>query len=312
MSSAAITGLALPLPLLHRGKVREMYALDGDVLMVATDRLSAFDIVFEEGIPEKGRVLNGLSDFWFGRLSAARPHHRITAQVDAIAGRAPALEDFRDDLAGRAMLCRRCAPLPVECIVRGYLDGSAWSEYRMDRTVAGLPLPAGLERGAKLPEPIFTPATKAVTGHDENIPCGKLEEIVGKPLAAQLRQRSLELYAEGSAHAAERGLILADTKFEFGWGPAEDGTEPPLLLIDEVLTPDSSRFWRAAEWAPGGAQPSLDKQPIRDFLEAERAAGRWNGEPPLPPLHDSAVRATTERYLEAYRRLTDRALAPAP
>lgn len=307
-----ITELSLPLPHLHGGKVREMFALDEDVLLVATDRLSAFDVVFEEGIPGKGRILNGLSDFWFGRLETARPHHRITTDLDAMVARVPALAEHRDDLAGRVMTCRRCEPLPVECVVRGYLDGSAWQEYLETRSVTGIPLPAGLVRGAELPQAIFTPATKAHAGHDENISYARLEGLVGAPLAARLRDRSLALYEEGRAYAAERGLLLADTKFEFGWAPVRDGRQRSLLLIDEVLTPDSSRFWDAAEWAPGGPQPSFDKQPVRDFLEAERSAGRWNGEAPLPRLSTDAIRATAGRYREAYRRLTGREPEESP
>lgn len=307
----ARTSIDLPLPLLHRGKVREMYALADDVLMVASDRLSAFDIVFEEGIPDKGRVLTGLSDFWFDRLGAAVPHHRLSTDVDEIVAAEPRLEDHRDELAGRSMRCLRAEPLPVECVVRGYLDGSGWREYRETGGVTGIPLPEGLRRGDELPQPIFTPATKATTGHDENIDFDRMAGIVGDDLAEVLRERSLELYREGRAHAAERGLLLADTKFEFGRGPAGASGERPLLLIDEVLTPDSSRFWDATAWRPGGPQASFDKQPVRDFLEAERRAGRWNGEPPLPALSDEAVRATTERYREAYRRLTGRPLAEA-
>jgi phosphoribosylaminoimidazole-succinocarboxamide synthase len=295
-----LTALELPLPRIRRGKVREMFALGDDVLMVATDRLSAFDIVFERGIPDKGAVLNGLSDFWFDHLHAAEPHHRLTADVDEIVERAPTLARHRATLAGRAMLCRRAETIPVECVVRGYLDGSGWKEYRATGRVTGIELPSGLDRGDRLPKPIFTPATKAESGHDENIAFEEMARRIGSDLARELRDRSLSLYAEGSDHAAERGIILADTKFEFG--RAAEGGE--ILLIDEVLTPDSSRFWDAAEWSPGGPQPSFDKQPVRDFLETERRAGRWDGEPPLPPLPDPAVEATTERYREAYRRLT--------
>jgi len=302
----ALTTVALPLPHVSRGKVREMFALGDDLLLVATDRLSAFDIVFEEGIPDKGRVLTGLSDFWFNRLDAARPHHRISTDVDALVAETPSLEPFRDALAGRTMRCVRARPIAVECVVRGYLEGSGWREYRDTGSVAGIRLPEGLRRGDELPEPIFTPATKAVEGHDVNISCAELEQRVGESLAARLRDRSLSLYRQGREHARDRGILLADTKFEFGWGPAEE-----LLLIDEVLTPDSSRFWDADEWSPGGAQLSFDKQPIRDFLEAEREAGRWNGAPPLPGLPDSAIEATSERYREAYRRIVARPLSGA-
>ncbi|HEY7472773.1 MAG TPA: phosphoribosylaminoimidazolesuccinocarboxamide synthase [Gemmatimonadota bacterium] len=299
----ALTTLELPLPHVSRGKVREMFALDGDLLLVATDRLSAFDIVFDEGIPDKGRVLTGLTDFWFDRLDAARPHHRISTDVDEIAAASPALAPYREALAGRTMRCIRARPIPVECVVRGYLEGSGWKEYRETGSVTGIRLPAGLRRGDELPEPIFTPATKAAEGHDINISYAELEQRVGEALAARLRDRSLALYGQGREHARERGILLADTKFEFGWGPRDE-----LLLIDEVLTPDSSRFWDAAEWSPGGAQLSFDKQPVRDFLEGEREAGRWSGEPPLPALPASAVEATSERYREAYRRIVGRAL----
>ena len=302
-----LTALDLPLPRIRRGKVREMFALGDDILMIATDRLSAFDIVFERGIPDKGAVLTGLSDFWFDLLDAAAPHHRITTDIDEIVEREPALAGHRPVLAGRSTLCRRAETIAVECVVRGYLDGSGWKEYRETGGVTGISLPPGLERGARLPEPIFTPATKAESGHDENITFDAMEARIGADLATHLRDRSLALYAEASAHAAGRGIILADTKFEFG--RAADGDD--ILLIDEVLTPDSSRFWDAAEWSPGGPQPSFDKQPVRDFLETERRAGRWNGEPPLPPLPDAAVEATTERYREAYRRITGHPLIRA-
>ena len=302
----AITALELPLPHVQRGKVREMFALGDDLLLVATDRLSAFDIVFDRGIPDKGRVLTGLSDFWLDRLGAAAPHHRITTDIDAIVSAEPALAPHRDALDGRSMLCVRARTIAVECVVRGYLEGSGWREYRESGAVTGIPLPPGLQRGAELPEPIFTPATKAAEGHDENISFAELESRVGGELAGRLRDRSLSLYAEGREHARERGLLLADTKFEFGWGPDDE-----LLLIDEILTPDSSRFWDAREWQPGGAQLSFDKQPIRDFLESEREAGRWNGEPPLPALPESAIEATSERYREAYRRIVGRPLGSA-
>ena len=302
----AITALELPIPHVQRGKVREMFALGADLLLVATDRLSAFDIVFERGIPDKGRVLTGLSDFWFDHLPAATPHHRITSDIDAILAAEPALDSHRDALDGRSMLCVRARPIPVECVVRGYLEGSGWREYQECGAVTGIPLPAGLRRGDELPEPIFTPATKAAEGHDVNISYAELEGRVGGELAARLRDRSIALYEQGREHARGRGLLLADTKFEFGWGPGGE-----LLLIDEVLTPDSSRFWDANEWKPGGAQLSFDKQPVRDFLEAERAAGRWDGEPPLPDLSDGAIEATSERYREAYRRIVGRPLGSA-
>ncbi|HYO45151.1 MAG TPA: phosphoribosylaminoimidazolesuccinocarboxamide synthase [Gemmatimonadota bacterium] len=307
--TGALTALDLPLPHVSRGKVREMFALGDDLLLVATDRLSAFDIVFEEGIPDKGRVLTGLSDFWLDRLEAAEPHHRISTDVDAIISDAPSLTPHRSALEGRSMRCLRARPIAVECVVRGYLDGSGWREYRETGAITSIELPAGLRRGDELPAPIFTPATKASEGHDVNISYAELEERIGGALAECLRERSLSLYRQGREHARERGLILADTKFEFGWGPEGPGSE--LLLIDEVLTPDSSRFWDADEWSPGGAQLSFDKQPVRDFLEAERQAGRWNGEPPLPDLAERAIEATSERYREAYRRIAGRPLPGA-
>jgi phosphoribosylaminoimidazole-succinocarboxamide synthase len=305
----ALTALELPLPHVSRGKVREMFALGEDLLLVATDRLSAFDIVFEEGIPDKGRVLTGLSDFWLDRLDAAWPHHRISTDVDEIVEAAPSLAPHAVALEGRSMLCVRARPIPVECVVRGYLEGSGWREYRETGAITGIGIPPGLQRGDELPAPIFTPATKAGTGHDVNISYAELEMRVGASLAERLRERSIALYRQGREHAYERGLILADTKFEFGWGSAGPGGE--LLLIDELLTPDSSRFWDAEEWRPGGPQVSFDKQPVRDFLEAEREAGRWDGEPPLPELAEPALEATAERYREAYRRIVGRPLPEA-
>jgi phosphoribosylaminoimidazole-succinocarboxamide synthase len=284
-----------------------MYALGGDLLLVASDRLSAFDIVFDDGVPDKGRVLTGLSAFWFDSLRHATPHHLLSTDVDDVLEAAPQLAPHREQLTGRAMLCRKAPTVPVECVVRGWIDGSAWKEYEETGAACGFRLTPGLRRGDRLPEPLFTPATKAAEGHDENITYDRLVEIVGAPLAERLRERSLALYTEGRDHAAARGLILADTKFEFGWGRAADG-EPELLLIDELFTPDSSRFWEAEGWSPGAAQPSFDKQPVRDFLDAERRAGRWNGEPPLPPLSEETVAATRERYLEAYRRIVGRPL----
>ncbi len=303
-AAPAVTRIDLVLSRLHSGKVREMFALGDDVLMVATDRLSAFDIVFPEGIPDKGRVLTGISDFWFSHCENAAPHHVITADIDRIIVREPALAPHREALSGRAMWCRHADTVPVECVVRGFLDGSAWKEYQETGAACGIPLPSGLRRGDRLPEPIFTPATKATTGHDENIGFDDLVERVGAPLAETLRDRSLALYAEGRDHAESRGLILADTKFELGWAVTDDGGPRELLVIDEIFTPDSSRFWEASAWSPGGAQVSFDKQPVRDFLEGERAAGRWDGEPPLPPLSTEAIAATRQRYLEAYRRIT--------
>lgn len=295
----AMTTMELPLPHVSRGKVREMFAVGDDLLLVATDRLSAFDIVFEEGIPDKGRVLTGLSDFWLDRLDAAAPHHRIATDIDEIVAAAPDLAPHAGTLRGRSMLCVRARPIAVECVVRGYLEGSGWREYQEGGTVTGIELPPGLRRGDQLPTPIFTPATKAAEGHDVNISFAELVERVGGPLAERLRDRSLALYAQGREHARERGLILADTKFEFG--RLADGT---LLLIDEVLTPDSSRFWPGDSYGPGRSQPSLDKQPVRDYLEQLVQKGQWNREPPPPDLPSDVVRTTSERYLDAFERLT--------
>ncbi len=290
---------ALPLPLERRGKVREVYRVDEQrLLLVASDRISAFDFVLEQPVPHKGAVLTQLSAFWFGRLKAAAPHHALASDADAIARAVPALGAHRDAITGRAMLVRRTTPAAFECVVRGYLSGSAWKEYRQSGTLAGEPLPKGLRESDQLPAPIFSPATKAEVGHDENVTFRHVEAAVGPALAAQLRDRSLALYAEARAFAATRGIIIADTKFEFGTTPSGE-----LLLIDEVLTPDSSRFWPSDGYRPGGAQPSFDKQPVRDYLEGLRKAGTWNGEAPAPPLSADVVQATTDRYRDILRRL---------
>ena len=289
---------ALPLPLVRRGKVREVYRVDDDrLLLVASDRISAFDVVLDQPVPDKGAVLTQVSAFWFGTLAAAQPHHCLSADTAEIVRLVPALAPHRAALAGRAMLCRRTTPVPFECVVRGYLSGSAWKEYRQSGTLAGEPLPPGLRESDRLDPPIFSPATKAETGHDENVTFARVARSLGG-LAHALRDRTIRLYEEARAHAAQRGIIIADTKFEFGTAP--DGT---LLLIDEVLTPDSSRLWPADRYAPGAAQPSFDKQPVRDYLDGLRRAGTWNGEAPGPALPDGVVRATTDRYRDAYRLL---------
>jgi phosphoribosylaminoimidazole-succinocarboxamide synthase len=289
----------LPLKLLFRGKVRDVYEVDNArLLLVATDRVSAFDVVMAEPVPHKGAVLTQLSAWWFSQLQDRVPHHLISADAETIAREVPALDGFRDVIAGRSMLCWRTSVVPVECVIRGYLSGSAWNEYRRSGTLAGEPLPAGLKESDKLDPPIFSPATKAVTGHDENITVGRMRETVGSDLTDELEQLSRDIYALGREIAQPRGIIIADTKFEFG---LRDGR---VLLIDEVLTPDSSRFWPADEYVPGGPQPSFDKQPLRDWLAAEREAGRWNGEAPAPALPDEVIVAMSERYLDAYRRLT--------
>jgi phosphoribosylaminoimidazole-succinocarboxamide synthase len=299
-----LTQSDLPLPLIRRGKVREVYAVDPEtLLLLASDRVSAFDVVLPEPIPHKGAVLTQISAFWFRELGAVFPHHCLTADADEIIGRVPALAGLRAQLAGRAMLCRRTTPVPVECVVRGYLSGSAWGEYREHGTLAGERLAPGLVESARLDPPIFSPATKADVGHDENITFERMGELVGADVARRLRDASLKLYAAGRDRAAARGIIIADTKFEVG--AAADGT---LLVIDEILTPDSSRFWPADRYAPGRAQPSFDKQPLRDYLAGLRRAGRWNGEAPGPALPAEVVRATSERYLDAFRRLTGRPL----
>jgi phosphoribosylaminoimidazole-succinocarboxamide synthase len=280
------------LPLVHRGKVRETYEVDADhLLLVATDRLSAFDVVFDQPIPDKGRVLTRLSAYWFDLLAGLGPTHFVTDDPDRLP--APARTDA---LAGRTMLVRRARRVDAECVVRGYLAGSGWTEYRRSGAVCGHRLPDGLREADRLPEPIFTPSTKAEVGHDENITRDQLGDLVGTDLARQLEERSLGLYAAGARRAEEVGLILADTKFEFGWIGGE------LALIDEVLTPDSSRFWDAAQYAPGASPPSFDKQYVRDFV----AASGWNKEPPAPALPDDVIAGTRDRYLTAYERLSGR------
>jgi phosphoribosylaminoimidazole-succinocarboxamide synthase len=295
-----VTTSALPLRRLGRGKVRDIYEVDRErILLVATDRVSAFDVVMREPVPHKGSVLTQLSAWWFRRLAPIVPHHLITADPDRIVQHVPALDHSYADIAGRTMLCRRTDVVPIECVVRGYLAGSAWKEYLAHGTLAGEPLPAGLVENARLEPPIFSPATKAATGHDENISVTTMAELVGPDLAIALEQYSRLLYDHARHVAEERGIIVADTKFEFGHTAAGD-----VLLVDEVLTPDSSRFWPLDGYAPGRPQPSFDKQPLRDYLEAERVRGHWNGDPPPPPLPAEVVQATSDRYREIFRRLT--------
>jgi phosphoribosylaminoimidazole-succinocarboxamide synthase len=298
--TGTLTRSDLPLPLWRRGKVREVYEVDaGRLLLVASDRISAFDVVLREPIPHKGRVLTQLSAHWFHRLARITPSHFLSADFDAIALEVPALLPHRAQIAGRAMLVRRTAPVAFECVVRGYLAGSAWAEYSRSGSLAGEPLAAGMLESQILEPPLFSPATKAETGHDENVPFSRMRRELGADLADALRDVSVALYASGRLEAAERGLLIADTKFEFGL----DGNGQPIL-IDEVLTPDSSRFWPADGYTTGRAQPSFDKQPLRDWLAGERTAGRWNGDAPPPHLPDEVVSATSARYLEAYRRIT--------
>lgn len=295
-----LTRSDLPLDLIGRGKVRDIYAVGDDrLLLIATDRVSAFDVVMAEPVPMKGAVLTQLSAWWFRRLDAVVRHHMLSVDPDEIIAAAPALAAHRATLVGRAMLCRRVTVVPVECVVRGYLSGSAWKEYSETGTLAGEPLPAGLRKSERLDPPVFSPATKAETGHDENISIARMAADVGAELAAELEALSRTVYETGRALAAERGLILADTKFEFG-----RDAQGRAVLIDEVMTPDSSRYWPAGGWSVGETPPSFDKQPLRDYLDAERAAGRWNGEAPPPPLPDAVVAATSARYLELYRRMT--------
>jgi phosphoribosylaminoimidazole-succinocarboxamide synthase len=296
--SATLRASSLPLPLLRRGKVREVYeAGPAHLLLVASDRVSAFDVVMAEPVPRKGAVLTQLSAFWFRRLGV--PSHFVSADADEIVRRLPTLARHLDQVAGRAMLVRRTDPVAFECVVRGYLSGSAWAEYRERGTLAGEPMPAGLVESARLHPPRFSPATKAESGHDINVPPAAVAASLGAEVAAELEARSLSIYEAGRDYAAGRGIIIADTKFEFGH--AQDGS---LLLIDEVLTPDSSRFWPAHRYHPGRSQPSFDKQPLRDYLAGLKRDGRWNGEMPPPALPDEVVAATSARYLEAFRLIT--------
>ncbi|WP_213775717.1 phosphoribosylaminoimidazolesuccinocarboxamide synthase [Bradyrhizobium sp. dw_78] len=290
----------LPLPRIGRGKVRDIYAVGDDrVLLLTTDRISAFDVVMAETIPMKGAVLTQISAWWFGQLEGVVPHHMISADADAIIKEVPALQGHRDELAGRAMLCRRTTVFPIECVIRGYLSGSAWKEYAAQGTLAGEKLPSGLLESAKLEPAIFSPATKAETGHDENITISRMRELLGDEVTYTLESMTRAVYTLGEELAREQGIVIADTKFEFG----RDG-DGRIILIDEVMTPDSSRFWAADVYRPGQPQPSFDKQPLRDYLDGERRAGRWNGEAPPPPLPAAVVDATSKRYLEAYRRIT--------
>jgi phosphoribosylaminoimidazole-succinocarboxamide synthase len=300
MTGAVLIQSQLPLPLLRRGKVREVYEVDETtLLLVASDRVSAFDVVMHEPVPHKGAVLTQLSAFWFERLAPVMPHHCLTADVAAIVARVPALAPYRDELAGRSMLTRRATPVPFECVVRGYISGSAWAEYKQSGTLAGEPMPPGLVESARLDPPIFSPATKAEQGHDENVTFDHVAAALGRKPAERLRSASLGLYEAGRGYAADRGIIIADTKFEFGTTAAGE-----LLVIDEILTPDSSRFWPADRYQAGRGQPSFDKQPLRDYLADLKKQGKWNGEAPPPPLPDDVVQATSVRYRDAYRRIT--------
>lgn len=275
-----------------RGKVRDIYqADDRHLVMVTTDRISAFDVILPTPIPDKGRVLTGLSVFWFQQTEDLVPNHLSSTDVDTFP---PDFMEHREELAGRSMLVRRAEMVPIECVARGYLSGSGWKEYRTTGVVCGVPLPAGLAESDRLPEPIFTPATKAETGHDENISLERAGELVGEGLAQKLKELTLEIYERGAALARERGVILADTKFEFGF------IDGHIALCDEVMTPDSSRFWPVDRYRPGGAQPSFDKQYVRDWLDQSG----WDHEPPAPELPPAVVGQTAARYREAYERIT--------
>jgi phosphoribosylaminoimidazole-succinocarboxamide synthase len=290
----------LPLRRIARGKVRDVYEVDADrLLLVATDRVSAYDVVMAEPIPMKGAVLTQTSAWWFRQLEGVVRHHMISADADEIVQKVPALGGHREALAGRAMLCRRGTVFPIECVIRGYLSGSAWREYAKDGSLAGEKLGPGLRESGRLEPPIFSPATKAESGHDENITVGRMREILGAEVTAELERLTRIVYTTGRDVAAAQGIIIADTKFEFGRTKVGE-----IILIDEVMTPDSSRFWPADGYAPGRPQPSFDKQPLRDWLDVERHAGRWNGDAPPPRLPAEVVEATSRRYLEAYRRLT--------
>ena len=293
---SVITSTDLPgIERVAQGKVRDVYAVGGDLLIVATDRISAFDCILPQGIPGKGRVLTQMSIFWFEFLKDLVPNHLIATDVSEFP--AP-LREFRDQLEGRSMLVKRCRMEPIECVARGYVSGSGWKDYKRTGAICGIPLPARLRESDKLPQPIFTPASKAETGHDENISFDEAASAVGTVTAELLRSLTLRIYAAAAQHAESRGIILADTKFEFGWHDGE------LLLGDEVLTPDSSRYWPRDEYQPGGPQKSFDKQFVRDYLETLD----WNKQPPAPPLPDDVIAKTSEKYHEAYERITGRTL----
>ncbi len=287
----ALLHTALDLPLLRRGKVRDVYDLGAELLIVTTDRLSAFDVVMPQGIPDKGRVLNQLSLFWFRKLEAQIPHHVIAAEALDFPAR---LKPYRDVLEGRSMIVRKTAPLPVECVVRGYLSGSGFKDYKRTGSLCGLTLPAGLQESQKFPFPLFTPATKAETGHDENISFDQMTKMVGLEQAETARTASLNIYERARRHAESVGLTIADTKFEFG------AVKQGLVWIDEALTPDSSRFWETSRVEPGETPPSFDKQFVRDYLETLR----WNKTAPGPALPEAVIAGTRSRYLEAFKRLT--------
>jgi len=291
--SDTLTTTSLPgIERVASGKVRDVYSVGNDLLIVATDRISAFDCILPQGIPGKGRILTQMSLFWFDLLQGIVPNHVITADVHVYPAE---LLPYRDQLEGRSMLVKRCRMEPIECVARGYISGSGWKDYQRTGAICGIPLPAGLLESDQLPEPIFTPATKAASGHDENISLEQAEKIIGRQTAGLLRDLTLRVYREAADYAYSRGIILADTKFEFGWSSSGE-----LLLADEVLTPDSSRFWLRAEYSPGRAQKSFDKQFVRDYLETLD----WNKQPPAPSLPQDVIDKTAEKYRDAYTRLT--------
>jgi len=301
----AILETHLPLTRFAVGKVRDIYSIGSDkLLIVTTDRLSAFDVVMPNPIPLKGKVLNNITLFWLDHFRDIIPQHLITADVDEMGLPENVVKDFRHEIEGRSMLVKKARPLEIECVVRGYITGSGWKDYQRTGMVCGHKLLPGMKQCEKFPEPIFTPSTKADSGHDVNITEAQAAEIVGKNLLARLRDHSLAVFARGARHAEQLGIIVADTKLEFGMAREPGGTER-LLLIDEVLTPDSSRFWPADAYRPGGPQPSFDKQYVRDYLEAVG----WNKQPPAPELPPDVVAKTREKYVEAFRRLTGRELS---
>jgi phosphoribosylaminoimidazole-succinocarboxamide synthase len=304
LSTAPLLDTAFDGLTLHRrGKVRDVYGIGDDLLIVATDRISAFDYVLGSGIPDKGKVLTQLSGFWFERMGDLVPHHLISMDPDAYPEPA---RQHASVLRGRSMLVRKTEPIPIECVARGYLSGSGWKEYQQSGSVCGVLLPKGLRESDRLPEPIFTPATKADTGHDINISEDDAGTLVGVALVAQLKALTLEIYQRGVAHAESKGIIIADTKFEFGLARRGDRDQDAdeIVLIDEVLTPDSSRFWPKSQYEPGHGQPSFDKQYVRDYLEQIN----WNKQPPVPALPDEVIQRTREKYVEAFRLLTGREL----
>jgi phosphoribosylaminoimidazole-succinocarboxamide synthase len=306
-----VASTELPLTLLRRGKVRDVYSVDDDrVLLVATDRVSAFDVVMGETIPFKGAVLTQITAWWLRQLDGRARHHMLSSDTDEILAELPALAPHADELRDRMMLSTRADVFPVECVIRGFISGSAWKEYAARGTLAGEKLPAGLEESERLPQPLFSPATKAEAGHDENITIERMSEIVGADVATELERLTRLVYDFGRNVAAERGIIIADTKLEFGYSLGARGKFDPaaVILVDEVLTPDSSRFWPQKGFQPGRSQPSFDKQPLRDYLESLRRAGKWTGDYPPPPLPAEVVQATSDRYLEIFRLLTGRPL----